>query len=115
MARLATEAVDSPTARHDGVILAGDAPGEGAERMNCQECKDEVPMGAQFCINCGAPVAATGRTQRLQTQRFDSEPYTGGSAFPLNYSPDCGGTAIWRVRENGFVTTEHTCVVEGQK
>lgn len=31
----------------------------------CVECGDELPPGACYCISCSAPVAATGRTERL--------------------------------------------------
>jgi hypothetical protein len=33
--------------------------------MRCTECRSELPPGARFCIECAAPVAATGATERL--------------------------------------------------
>jgi len=31
----------------------------------CAGCGDTLPDGARFCITCSAPVAATGKTERL--------------------------------------------------
>ncbi len=33
--------------------------------MQCTECRSELPSGARFCIECRAPVVATGATERL--------------------------------------------------
>lgn len=33
--------------------------------MRCTSCDSQIPADAAFCINCGAPVAATGRTITL--------------------------------------------------
>jgi hypothetical protein len=33
--------------------------------QHCTECKNELPTGARFCIECAAPVVATGATERL--------------------------------------------------
>lgn len=35
---------------------------------SCTRCGDTLPDGATFCIACGAPVAATGPTQRLPSE-----------------------------------------------
>lgn len=37
--------------------------------MRCTSCDSMIPEGADFCISCGAPVAATGRTVTLEPQR----------------------------------------------
>lgn len=34
-------------------------------RDTCSRCGDALPEGAQFCIECGQPVIATGGTIRL--------------------------------------------------
>jgi hypothetical protein len=36
--------------------------------MRCTSCDTPIPEGAAFCISCGAPVAATGRTVALGEQ-----------------------------------------------
>jgi hypothetical protein len=33
--------------------------------QHCTECHNELPAGARFCIECSAPVCATGKTERL--------------------------------------------------
>jgi hypothetical protein len=38
----------------------------------CAECKGTSPQEALFCINCSAPFAATGATQRLADQMSGS-------------------------------------------
>ncbi len=69
--------------------------------MNCQECKSELPEGAHFCIECSAPVAVTGWTERLE-----AEP-SGGSVVPWagsHYAHWYAGTAtVYRVvkEQNG--------------
>lgn len=40
-------------------------PGRITPLPHCTECGVKLPLGARFCIECGAAVAATGRTERL--------------------------------------------------
>lgn len=35
----------------------------------CTRCDSPLPEGADFCVECGAPVAATGRTVALDERR----------------------------------------------
>ena len=58
--------------------------------MNCKECHDELPQGARFCISCSAPVAATGKTERLFNPADNGRTaiHYGGSAIVY------GGSAI---------------------
>ena len=51
--------------------------------MICAACHDQLPDGAAFCVECGAPVrpAVTGPTQRLseppQPRYVSREEYNG--------------------------------------
>lgn len=37
--------------------------------MRCSSCDTPIPEGAAYCVECGATVAATGRTVALDTPR----------------------------------------------
>jgi hypothetical protein len=49
--------------------------------QHCTECKSELPPGARFCIECSAPVYATGKTERLSKE-------TRGKEYTIVYEGD---------------------------
>ena len=64
--------------------------------MYCSVCSYSSPPQARFCIFCGAPIAATGPTERLAQGSVD--PYWG-TAYP---SPppirmSSAGSMVYRV------------------
>lgn len=54
--------------------------------MICNICSDNSPDDAQYCINCGAILSYTGKTQRLETERLIEEMQRpSASISPSNY------------------------------
>lgn len=41
----------------------------------------DIPEGARYCIQCGAPVAATGRTERLEPMSLEDRALSGDGDF----------------------------------
>lgn len=63
--------------------------------MRCTQCDSQLPEGAEFCVECGAPVrAVTGRTTALDPARTaappaDAQPYAPPpqQELPVPYAP----------------------------
>lgn len=55
--------------------------------MNCQNCQQTLPAGAQFCGNCGAQVQVPQQTQPVDTQPADDMQPVPSPAQPVPAAP----------------------------